>query len=306
MNKRTEILNFIDNTSYLYTDYICNHLKQDYSLQLIEKILVDSDKEISEAVLVLVSTIKYLFKDKDPFGKLEASDLFQAFLYKHEETILNTAKNKKVQGNIPQRAFPIIDLVNGKIGNTNVKVIELGASYGLIGLSLLNMKKIIENQDKYFYKEQRFPSINDSIISYLGIEYDPPDKEWLLASNWNQETELRLKNFLSDIEIDNKFNVVKGNAFGFSKSEPVKKFVHQKNGKLIVLTSFMLYQFSPTQVNELKNEIYEFIEKYDGHWINQYVDVSLRDDNHQYFIEWDGEKQIELEDDSCLNWRVLT
>lgn len=301
-----KILNFIDNSSYLFGDYISTQLKHDNIIELIKKILDESTKEISEAILILLTVIKYISKDKysDVFSELEINNSFQKYISDNYELLFKLAKEKSVQGNMPDRALPLLDVFKNDTVELPLRMIELGASFGLIGHCLLNPSKVLENRKHYFADKQQIPESKKGIVQYLGIEFDPPDKDWLLASCWKEDYNLRLKNFIDDIQGDERFELIKGNAFGFSKLEAVKK-IAEKPGTIIVLTSFMLYQYDDNKKEILIDEIQSFRESVNGHWINQAVNVSLDSKDNEYYIAWDGKKIIELIDDSCLSWRLI-
>ncbi|MCK4763875.1 MAG: hypothetical protein KAW12_16855 [Candidatus Aminicenantes bacterium] len=280
-------------------------MKREENLDFISKIIDKSGKEISEAVLVFLSAVKYISKEGDVFAKLEETDSFQEYIEDNSGLIMKLSIEKSVQGNIPERGLPILEILSRKIGNTLINVIELGASYGLIGRCLLDPINIIKNKDRYFPARQKIPENIRAINKYLGIELNPPDKDWLLAGIWEEDIELRLRNFINDIQPGNEFELTQGNAFGFTTSEPVKKLVSQP-GTVIVLTSFMLYQYSEKKRKILKDNILEFTKRLDGHWINQAVNVATQSQIDDYYIAWDDKKIIELNDDTCMNWRWLS
>jgi len=112
--------------------------------------------------------------------------------------------------------------------------------------------------------------------------------------------ERRLRNLVNDIPTNKKFKLLKGNTLGFSKLKPVKDIASQPT-TIIVLTSFILYQFDNKTQKMLKDEISGFIDDCGGHWINQEVTVT----SHEFFIAFDGKKIIELPDDTCISWKWL-
>ena len=70
---------------------------------------------------------------------------------------------------------------------------------------------------------------------------------------------------------------------------------------MVVLTSFMLYQYDEKKQKLLRDRILEFIGGANCHWINQTFNVS----SWVCYIEFDGEKIIELYDDTCKYWKWL-
>lgn len=328
MKNYKEILNVIDNTSYLYTDYILKQIKQESSLEFISQIIDKTGKEISEAILAFLSAIKYIYPKNEAieqlkksnssenlessaqvqaptpsvqFRALEANNSFQNFIKKKYNQIINVSE-KNVQANLPERALPILEVLIKKLDEASpISMIELGASFGLIGRCLLNPEKAIENKEDYFSKKQQIPKQYKGIKNYLGIEIDPPDKEWLLAAIWDKDIEKRTKQFIDSFEDESGFELIESSAVGFSKLEQVNKLVEKKE-IIVVLTSFMLYQFDDESKNSLTNEIIEFTKSINGHWINQAVNISKDSDNNEFFISWDNERIIELTDDTCSRW----
>ena len=304
MNDYQKILDVIENTSYLYTDYILKQLKNESCLKFISKIMDSSGKEISEAIIVFLTAIKFIYNDSRAFAKMEQSDNFHDFLKIHVGQILSLSKEKNVQANIPERALPILEVINKKIKNPIIKLIELGASYGLIGRCLLNPDILINGKQKYLSKRQQIPRNYKKINNYLGIELNPPEKKWMIAAIWDEEYECRIRNIINDVKRENRINLIKGNAFGFSELDAVKK-ITEKPGKIVVLTSFMLYQFESEKRKSLEDEILEFTRKVKGNWINQAVNISSEPNDNEFYISLDNEKIIELPDDYCLKWRWI-
>ncbi len=302
MNNYKKILSVIDKTSYLYTDYILTQLKKEPCLEFISRIISESGKGISEAIIVFLSAIKYIYNDSKTFAKLEESDCFQDFLKKHSKKIFKLSIEKNVQANIPERALPIFEVINKKIVSSIINFIELGASYGLIGRCLLNPNIIINGKRHFLSEKQQIPENFKAVNNYLGIELNPLEKKWLLAAIWDEVYEFRIGNIINDIQKDSRFELIKGTAFGFSDIDVVKNVI-KKPGKIIVLTSFMLYQFEDQKRKLLVDEILEFTRRVNGHWINQAVNISTNSKRNEYFIALDGNKIIELKDDLCLNWR---
>jgi len=287
-----QILEYIDKFINPLTLYETLHLKTNTSINLISFIIKESNKTVNEAVLVFRTVVRYLWKNSGPL---------QEFIKENSDLICKTAIEKKAQSNLPSRAFPLFEIFEKKIQAPSISVIELGASYGLIGRCLLNPTKVTEKKNVYFPPGQQVPQNPRPIDYYLGIELAPPDKEWILAWEWLPERKKRLKSFLRDITGDEKFILLKGNAFGFSKLNAVKTMVSQ-DAAVVVLTSFMLYQYDLKKQKMLGDEILEFTKRVNGHWINQ----TFNESSMQCFIEFDEEKIIETSDDNCTSWEWLS
>ncbi|UCH93047.1 MAG: hypothetical protein JSV88_22525 [Candidatus Aminicenantes bacterium] len=291
MNLHEQILECIDKYINPLTLYEILHLKTNTSINLISFIIKESNKTVNEAVLVFRTVVRYLWKNSGPL---------QEFIKENSDLICKTAIEKKAQSNLPGRALPLFEIFEKKIQAPSISVIELGASYGLIGRCLLNPTKVMEKKNAYFSPGQQVPQNPRPIDYYLGIELAPPDKEWVLAGEWHPILRERIKNFLHDIPTNEKFKLLKGNAFGFSKLKTVKDIAFQPS-TLVVLTSFMLYQYDDKKQKRLRDEILKFTGGDSRHWINQDINVS----SQECFIQFDGEKIIQLNDSTCRSWKWL-
>jgi hypothetical protein len=236
---------------------------------------------------------------------MEERDSFQEFVRANRDSIIELAVQRRMQANVPTRAFPLIEVINKKIKDDPVAVIELGASYGLLGWTLLEPAKIIGKRDRYFSSAQEIPPNPRPIDFYLGIEIEIPDKEWLLACLWDMIPGSYLRNFINDIPYETgKFNLLQASAFGFSDFEPVKRLAAQPFA-LVVLTSFMFFQIGIEKEKKLKNEILRFTENTGSYWLSQVVKHSPTSADSRYYIEWNGEKIIESSDELCSTWKWL-
>jgi hypothetical protein len=302
MNNTPNVLDYIEKFSYSVPGYIYDQLKEKRTIELITQILSKSDKETSEAVIVLISVIKYISGNRYVFEEMEHADSFQDFIDSNFNEILSLSIEKKVQGNLPERAFPLLELFNKKLPSQSITVIELGASYGMVGRSLLDPNLFIKNRGNYFFQDQKIPKSMTPIGYYLGLELAPPDERWLYSSVWYPDEEQHLRNIINDFSSIKNFRLIKGNAMGFSLLDPVKKIVGQSTS-IVILTSFMLYQLNTENRNNLKNEILEFIKATSSNWINQTVDILSSSKEEEYSIEWNGVKIMGLKDDRCSDWR---
>ncbi len=306
MNKdqKEQILKFIDRIGVLHPDYIVKQLKTNTSLGLIEEIIQKSGKEASEAVLVLLAAVHYLMDDVRAVDKLKEKDSFLEYIKENYDSILKISIERGVQANLPERALPVLEVLEKKIKNSSYHVIELGASFGLIGRVLLNPGKVIENKDCYFTPDQQMPQNHKAADRYLGIELDPPDERWFLACVDPLGFRERLERLINDIKADEKFQLIKGNAFGFPGLEPVKNFCSQaakSHSRIVVLTSFMLYQLDREKQMRLKDEILKFVHGLNGYWLNMVFYPS----SNEFFVEFNQERIIQLPDDLCKTWRWL-
>lgn len=290
--------------SYFYNEYIVTQLKKRISLDLIQDILNQSQKTPAEAIIILLAAIRYLYKDIYILKKMEQEDSFQKGLNEHYNELLRISIEGKVQGNAPERAFPILEILHKKLSNEKICVIELGASYGLIGNCLLNPEELINPEKQYFKSDHKIPEFVKKIEYYLGIDINPPEKEWLLACFSDIHDAQRIENYINSISSFQNFQLIKASALGFSNLDEVKKILHQ-DFKIIILTSFMLYQLNSDLKEQLISEIKEFCKQNNSNWICQEVEILGEYLKPNYFIELDGDRIINLEDDKCTHWQWL-
>jgi hypothetical protein len=309
MNVRLEILEFIERLSGLLPGYIIARLKEETVLNLVSLVIDRSGKVPGDALILFVTAVKYLWGGVNAFAEIEKKDSFHEFVEANRDTIIELAARKRMQANVPTRAFPLIEVINRKIEALPVAVIELGASRGLLGWTLLEPDKIIKMGGSYFSPAQKLPVNPRPIDYYLGIELEINEKEWLLSCTLNPTTESYLRNFVDEIPHESeKFNLLQGSALGFSNLEPVKQLV-SRPFTLVVLTSFIFFQIGIENERKIKKEIRKFIGNrgggQDSHWLNQVVKPPEASTDIRFYIEWNGETIIESSDSICSGWKWL-
>ncbi len=306
MNYREAILEFVEKIASMLTPYVKAQLKQEPVLSIVSQIIEKSDKSPGDALIVFVTAVKYLWESENAFSEMEEKGAFQDFVRTNRDSLIELTIRKRMQANVASRAFPLIEVINQEIKEPRVAVIDLGASYGLFGWTFLEPSKIIAKRNRYFSPEQKIPSNSRPIDSYLGIELEIPDKNWLLACVWDQTNETYLRNFINDIPHETeKFNLLQASAFGFSDLEPVKRLAAQQY-TLVLLTSFIFFQIGKEKEELLKNEISKFTESTGAYWLSQVVKHPPNSTDTRYYVEWNGERVIESSDPLCSNWKLLT
>jgi len=302
---KKQLIDFIDKASktsgHYWSNYFTLEMKKDYVLELLSKIMIQSDKMPSEVVFVFLSSIRYIKNDIKALFEIEKNNTLEQFVNTNYDKILDLSVKRKVQANLPERGLPVMELIGKNITEENITLIELGASFGIIGQSLLNMKMLLENKKTYFLPFQQFPINPKGINKYIGIDIDPPDKEWLISCFSNIDRAIKTNDFINSIKNTDNFSLIKDSAIGFTKLDIIKK-IKNHSSKIIVLTSFMLYQLDNDKQNQLKNEIKDFIKQNNGLWINMDVDLSENSEEHKYYIEINDKKVLYLTDDSCISW----
>lgn len=305
---KNEIIQAIDKIfvpgNYFCTEYLALNLKKQPTINFINEIIVKSGKTPIEAIIILLVAIRYINKDIYALNKLEETNTFEQFLSDNYTTLLETSIRGKVQGNAPERGLPVLEILTKLMPNKPVGIIELGASFGLIGNFLLNPEIILENKKEYFPNYQKIPESSKKINAYLGIDINPPDKDWLISCILNTDDAKRIFDYINKLTPDNNFQLIKASALGFSQFKETADFI-SKDLQIVILTSFMLYQLNLELQKHLTDEILLFCKKYNAHWISQEVKIIENSINPEYYIELDGTKIINLKDDKCSNWNWL-
>jgi hypothetical protein len=301
---RKSIIDFIEKFKYLFSDYIAAQLLSPPVLALITEVMDRSGKQPSEAVLLLLHSIKYLSHDERALELLEQRDGFRDFLTKHDKTLLEMGIERKVQYNLPERGLPILEILGQVLKDEQIIMIELGASYGLIGVCLLNHNVLLENKQTFFAPGQQMPVNPRGVNEYIGIEIDPPDREWVLSCTDDPEEAGRIRLILDHNRIQNRVEIIKASMMGFSRLKAIKDF-SSSGKKIVVLTSFVLYQFERKMRDELEQEIFGYINPVHGLWIDQSVDTGGDHRKEHYMIKLNGKKIIELPDDRCSKWKWI-
>ena len=299
-----EIESVIDRMPGSWSSGISGKLKSEKALKLIASIVEKSHKEINEALLVFVAAIRYVTKDYEKFENLLKYGNFEKFLDDNFDTLLDIGIKRHVQANYPDRSLPILEVLGKMKVPDPIAVIELGASYGLIGYGLLNWEKMLADGDHYFLGDRKKPSTPKGAQYYLGIELDPPETSWLFACASVLKDRKMVERFIADMDVRENFELLKGSAFGFSEIAKVKGLV-KRGYSIVILTSFMFYQYSGEKQDVLKNEIETFRTEVGGHSINQTVDICPGKNMDRYFIEWNGKRIIELKDDRSTDWKWI-
>ena len=302
MSLHDEILKFIDELPQAALENEIEPVRTTESIEMIARIIEESGKTVSEAVLVYMAVIRYLAKNGQQHPEV---------IRQHGEEIVRLSVEKGVQANLPSRALPIFEVLHNKVGASSYSVIELGSSAGLIGRCLMNPNNIVERKELYLTPQQQLPSSMPVVNGYMGIDLSLPDDDWLIACDWEPNHRRQLQRFLADCAPmkDQDFSLHEGNVFGFSTFPQVNEFVARsvaRGSTVVVLTSFMMYQYEEEQKKQLRGEIFGFLTfngGYGAHWINQ--DVNLSASPLEYYIELDGEKIVELSDDACIQWNWL-
>lgn len=306
-NERKELSNFVREISDLLPIQISQQLDKGVATEVITEIINNSEKNVQQAVIVFLSAIKYLNNCKqNTFLQLSVGSKLLDFIRNNREKLIELGKSGRIQFTVPERAFPVLEVINRKIRKPDNKkpiaVIELGASFGLVGRCLLEPKKFSDNKAIYMQPEQK---VSDNLLPidyHLGIEVKIPDEKWILASEWTIEADRRLRNVLKDSFENERFKLIEGDAFDFDSLQDVRNLAEKHT--LVILTSFIFFQIGNEKSEQLKGNIMDYVKKEpDRYWINQALLIHTKDlKDYEFLLQLNGEKIITLADDRCSNW----
>lgn len=305
---KSDILHFIElayqTPSIQWSEYIYYQLKKDESLALIEEICNKSNKKASEAVLILLSALRYLSGNMNITSDLEQSDSYLDYITQTRDALLEIGITRRIQANSPDRALPVLEVLGNRIHSDKAAVIELGASFGLIGYCMTQYERLLKKKSDFFTEKQQFPEIAKVPAGYLGLDIDPPDKKWILSCLVNKTDRHLISNIISDMEKNSGFRPVKSDALHFDRL-PMVQHILSEGYTPVILTSFVLYMLTEETRNSLTGLVNRFVTEQKGHWINQCVKLQNTGNSAQFYLQLDGKNIIQLEDDRCRNWTYL-
>lgn len=289
-------------------------LNRQASIEFIETVVKDSGKSVADAVFVYLAAIRYLNADAgsrfDQATILDNSDWhtnLDLFLVQNHNQLLQLCRTRTNQVNIPQRAFPLLDLLAIEYGSQPLHIIELGASLGLIGQYLLEYGRYETEFAKLFGMQQQKPLGKPKCLSYTGIDRFSPDPAWTLACIPDPAERSRLQNFLHLAHIPEHWRLVQADAADFAKlleTAPTKN-AREETSIPIILSSYMLYQNSATVQGNLIKTIQDFCATHNGHWINLEPRWNDEVNDYYYTIELDQRARVRLSSDRCESWELL-
>ncbi len=298
-DSREEIKSFFANFGSLWSEYIIRETTQPEVMDILLEIIASSDKGAGEAVLAFFSAIRYIPENKYALQNLEQDRSFRSFVDQNRNEIIALSIQNKVQGNLPERAFPVLEVIGTLSAKKPVCVVELGASKGIIGRTLLCAPEIIAQKEKYLRPEQQLPLCTGGVSRYIGYELQIPERRWFLSCIHNPLNVDRLALLLDNYPSPENFALFEKNAFGFKNYlEDVGPGMYT----IVVLTSFFLYQLDEEKRDRLVSEIQQCTAEHNGHWINQAVQIA---ETNEYYVELDGKRLLKISDDLCTSWEKI-
>jgi hypothetical protein len=182
------------------------------------------------------------------FDRVNGKDAWLKLLAEEGGLIRSLSVRYGTQGNIPQRAAIILDYLAecGILPGTNLTVVELGCSAGLLGRVFCSSKKIFLRQKgelaKKFFWLQRYPRVfEDCVIRYVGYDHILPSPVLIPFYVWDKDKREKVLKFMDAFpqqgEVHEKSFIAALKSLmwveGFEKFEPI-----------VILTSFVLYQLN--------------------------------------------------------------
>lgn len=313
INKLTEELIFVGKIKKLswFNESLIN---KRWFVDLIIDIANKKNTTLRNILYSLFPIVEYLHstKCKNNDTVFSSYQKWAKFIKGNSDIIINLAANFSTQGNIPQRAAIIIDYLNHqnitKEGN-NI-IIELGCSYGLLGIVFENTNKLFVDNNCKLAKEyfwlKKMPMINPKIkFNYFGYEINIPPKKFVPFCVWDKNKRKKVNKFINNF-------LLEGIIFGQS----IESFLETNNllstSPIIIITSFVLYHFPNPEfiINSLLRKI-----KSNIHWIDlsRNKNLPLIFNNHKHcrpnwiYLSYNGVPVAEIRNgsDDCPNWEYI-
>jgi len=279
-------------------------LRRPVAMNLMAECMDECGKNADEAILVLVSAMQYVYLRAQ--GIADGSTMFdghgdfgsfELFLVRNHNEVYHLCIDRRVQANVPARALPILELIHGCYGAKPVRVIELGASAGMLGLMMMNAPAVRASWQTYFSPRQQSPVAWPEVVSYQGIDLSVPDTAWVLACIHDPQLRKQCLRFLLAFSGEAGWSVGHGSALDF----PDLVQPSPDSQAVVVVTSYLLYQLSAENRHKLQQTISGFLSAQRGCWIN--LDLFTDSNGNNCFVaELDGMKKLALQDDYCMTW----
>lgn len=237
-------LDFVGKTKKI--DWFNSNLTKDpFFLDLLREIkekresLKKPKTTIRNILYSLFPASEFLFDSSGETSRevFEEYESWKNFVGAYLERFVDLAVNG-TQGNIPQRAAVVIDLIN-QLNATGkpVKIIELGCSGGALGMVFENYQKLFYSdccQDYFWLK--KIPENKNHFFSYEGYDLNIPQKDFAPFFLWDLEKREKTKKFLNDFQLQGKIHQKNLEEF-FKQGEGIEE-------DTFILTSYLLYQLS--------------------------------------------------------------
>jgi hypothetical protein len=290
-------------------------LKRPAAMDFIEEYLHETGLPADEAVLTLLAAIRCIdYKGgyaADLPSVLEAPDgvvNLDLFLVRHHAELYHICRTRRIQANLPQRAWPVHEALRARYGAGRLAVIELGAAMGLIGRALCAPRFVLERGADYFDPVQRKPSALAEVAVYRGFDLDPPDADWILACCPFASERQRLERYIAEVPAGPDFTLARGLARDFPEYTGLIELEdHFRPGHAdplvpVVLTSFLLSRLPEAPRQRLADSVAIWTAARGGAWIN--LDRLPGPDGH-YGLELDGKAVFTFPDEYCLSWTAI-
>ncbi len=310
-----QLLEFINRSNFrdAWLPNVTAFLKRPACLGFLSDFIAESGKQVPDAVFVFLASIRYLnanistrFDEPMILDDEDWRRNIDLFLVQHHDELFYMCKTRRTQVNVPHRALPIMDALYREYKEKEIAVLELGASFGLIGRCLRSAALVMRSFEDFFGSHHQKPVGIPTCAEYLGIELDPPDLAWILAGAPKPEFRNSIENFAHQIPELTKFRVIQGSALDFPKMPEVLSLLETKL-PLVILTSFMLYQLPESVRRTFETVIRRFCSEHGGSWLN--IEATAvkgtapeAESSYRYALEFDDKEIFELSSDFCERW----
>ncbi len=287
-------------------------LKRPAALDFMEEYLHETDKSTEEAILLLLSAIRFIDNkggyDADVPTVLEAPEgavNLDLFLVRHHAELYHLCRTRRVQTNLAERALPVLDLLAKRYHSRPLALIELGCSYGLIGRVACAVAAVEPGFAEWFEPGQQKPRAWPQVTVYRGIDMAPPDTNWLLASIPFASVRSRAARFVRELAPLTDWLVCRGSAMELGEHPAIRELLprfvagHPDQVLPVLLTSFFLSRLKDIKRQPIIRAVRQFAAAQGGVWINQdYEAVG----HPRCIVSLDGEPKLTLDSEFCRSW----
>lgn len=301
-------LDFVGKTKKI--DWFNSNLAKDlFFLDLLGKIqkkrkfLGKPETTVRNILYSLFPASEFLFDSsgetsREVFAEYES---WKSFVGAYSENFIELAVNG-TQGNIPQRAAVVIDLINQlNITEKPIKIIELGCSGGALEMVFENYQNLFYSdfcQDYFWLK--KIPENKNCLFSYEGYDLNIPQKNYAPFFLWDLEKREKTKKFLNDFQLQGEIHQKNLEEF-FKQGEKIEE-------NTFILTSYLLYQLD--EPAKICDQITNLTSKNKNlFWLDlskkeKKLEFLLRGEERINYLSCNGKQQLQAIDssDDWANW----
>lgn len=229
----------------------------------------------------------------------------------HHQELVELTATRTMAKNLPLRAGFMLDLINQSNSidpEKPLRIIELGASAGLISTGLTHGQKFVD----WFLNQETVDPLVKQIkadklpkdIQAIGIDLVLPQLDWVLACIDNDAMRQTTQDFIT--RFPNRTPIVQGNALNFPEIIESTGILAE-NAQFLVIVSMFLYQL-PTEARiELMNRLHSFTR--DKHALVLFADLFNTGPTNDGWFAWIENSTdivspiIQLHEEPIFSWQ---